>query len=119
MIVASCHCGDVRLELRQAPRTVVSCNCSICRRYGALWAYYRPSSVRIRAHRGALARYAWRLRVRDYCHCRRCGCVTHYVYRGRQRERVMGINARLLEPAVLAGVRIRRLDGAKTWKLLD
>jgi hypothetical protein len=31
----------------------------------------------------------------------------------------VGVNARNFEPAVLAGVRIRRLDGASTWKYLD
>ena len=44
-LTGTCHCGAVRIRVRQAPRTVTSCNCSICRRYGALWAYYQASSV--------------------------------------------------------------------------
>ena len=36
----------------QAPR-LTSCNCSICRRYGTLWAYYNFSEVRVIAARGA------------------------------------------------------------------
>jgi len=47
MIEASCHCGAVRIEVPSAPETVTSCNCSICRRYGVLWAYYQPQSVRV------------------------------------------------------------------------
>jgi hypothetical protein len=31
----------------------------------------------------------------------------------------MGVNARNFEPSVLGTVRIRRLDGADTWKYLD
>jgi hypothetical protein len=31
----------------------------------------------------------------------------------------MGVNARLLEPEVLEGIRVRRLDGARTWKFVD
>jgi len=31
----------------------------------------------------------------------------------------MGVNARNFEPAALGPVRIRRLDGAATWKFLD
>jgi hypothetical protein len=31
----------------------------------------------------------------------------------------MGINARNLNPVVLKSVRVRRLDGAATWKYLD
>ena len=39
MIRASCHCGAVCLEIDAAPAEVTECNCSICRRYGGLWAY--------------------------------------------------------------------------------
>jgi hypothetical protein len=49
MIESSCHCGAVKLEIAVAPETVTECNCSICRRYGVLWAYYAPSQVRIGA----------------------------------------------------------------------
>jgi hypothetical protein len=31
----------------------------------------------------------------------------------------MGINVRNFDPADIASIRIRRLDGAKTWKFLD
>ncbi len=31
----------------------------------------------------------------------------------------MGVNARLLEPEVLERIRVRRLDGARTWEYLD
>ena len=116
---ASCHCGAIRIRVRQAPRTVTSCNCSICRRYGALWAYYARASVEVSAPRGALAKYAWNRRIRDYYRCRRCGCVTHYEYRGKRRGTTVAVNAANFEPGFLKGVRIRHLDGAATWKMLD
>ena len=47
MIEASCHCGAVTLEVAAAPEILTSCRCSLCRRYGALWAYYSPKQVRI------------------------------------------------------------------------
>jgi len=31
----------------------------------------------------------------------------------------MGVNARLFPPEILAAARVRRLDGAVTWKYLD
>jgi hypothetical protein len=31
----------------------------------------------------------------------------------------MGVNARLMDPAVVAAARIRRFDGADTWEFLD
>jgi hypothetical protein len=47
MITASCHCGQVTLEIEVAPVEVTDCTCSICRRYGVLWAYYSPKQVRV------------------------------------------------------------------------
>jgi len=118
-LVASCHCGAVRIEVRRLVRTLTRCNCSICRRYGALWAYYSPRSVRIQAPRGGLAKYSWKRRIRDYFRCARCGCVTHYAYRRQARRTTLAVNAANFEPALLAGVRIRHLDGAGSWKFLD
>ncbi len=31
----------------------------------------------------------------------------------------MGVNVRLMDPEILAGTKIRHLDGADTWKYLD
>ena len=39
MLIATCHCGAVRLQIPRKPRTLTDCNCSICRRYGTRWAY--------------------------------------------------------------------------------
>ena len=47
MIRAACHCTAVRLEVEHAPRWVYDCNCSVCRRYGVLWAYYKPGEVNV------------------------------------------------------------------------
>ena len=37
-VAASCHCGACILAVAVAPVEVTDCNCSICRRYGVLWA---------------------------------------------------------------------------------
>jgi hypothetical protein len=49
----------------------------------------------------------------------KCGCVTHYKYRKQSDWNTVGVNAVNFDPTVIAAARIRRLDGAKTWKLLD
>jgi hypothetical protein len=118
-LTAVCHCGAVRIHVRRAPRTLIRCNCSICRRYGALWAYYRPSSVRIEAPAKGLMRYAWNRKIRDYHRCRQCGCVTHYTYRKKSAWNTVGVNASNFDPDVVATSRVRHLDGAKSWKFVD
>jgi len=118
-LAGSCHCGAVRLVVPRRPRSLTECNCSICRRYGALWAYYRASAVRVRHARGAAERYLWGEGSLRFVRCARCGCVTHWEPTRPGPARRMGVNARLLDPEAILGVRVRRLDGARTWRYLD
>jgi hypothetical protein len=115
MLEASCHCAGVRISIELAPTEVTSCNCSICRRLGTLWAYYSPAQVRVT---GTTATYRWGDRSLDFHHCPTCGCATHWTPVDPARAR-MGVNARLLDPAILTAARTRHLDGADTWKYLD
>lgn len=117
MIQASCHCGAVVLDIAEAPSEVTDCNCSICRRYGVLWAYYEPKHVEVRAGDGA-DRYLWGDRSTAFHRCRTCGCVTHWSAVDPARDRT-GVNARLMAPEVLARARVRHLDGAVTDEYLD
>jgi hypothetical protein len=115
MVETSCHCGAVKLEVESAPTQLTSCNCSICRRLGTLWCYYAPSQVRVT---GATATYRWGDKMLDLHRCNTCGCVTHWVSIDPATNR-MGVNARLMDPVVIADVRVRRFDGADTWEFLD
>lgn len=118
MIESSCHCGAVKLEIAAPPETVTDCNCSICRRYGVLWAYYSPRDVRITAGESATKIYMWDDKSIEFHHCDNCGCVTHWAPVDKTRDR-MGVNGRLIAPDILAEARVRHLDGAVTWKYLD
>ena len=116
MVEASCHCGAVRIEVESAPPTqLTSCNCSICRRLGTLWAYYPPAGVRVT---GQTDSYIWGDRTLELHRCATCGCVTHWTPLRDDIERV-GVNARLMDPAVGAAAKVRRFDGADTWNWLD
>ncbi len=118
MIESSCHCGAVRLEIETAPAEVTNCNCSICRRYGVLWAYYSPKLVRITPETGATDIYMWDDKAIEFHRCKVCGCVTHWAPVDKKHDR-MGVNARLMAPEVLAQASVRFLDGAVTEKYLD
>ena len=117
-IDASCHCGAIHLDIAAAPATVTDCNCSICRRYGVLWAYYSPHDVRIVAAPDATDVYMWDDRAIEFHRCKTCGCVTHWAPVDRTADR-MGVNARLMDLHVVAAARLRKLDGAVTEKYVD
>ena len=121
LLHASCHCGAVRLEIKQKPRQLTDCNCSICCRYGALWCYYTETSVKVILSRtNALTAYSWGTKSLRFQHCTTCGCVAyHEPSRKRDAATRLGVNARLMDPDEIANVRVRKLDGASTWKYLD
>jgi hypothetical protein len=118
MIEASCHCGAVRMEVAERPQQLTSCNCSICRRLGVLWAYYHPDQVTFLRGRGATVPYVQGDRTLAIHHCPTCGCVTHWESLKTEVDR-MAVNAQLIDPAEIADVRVRRFDGASTWTYLD
>ena len=118
-VAGSCHCGAVRFTLASAPETVTECNCSICRRYGVIWAYYATDQVQFEPAQPATDTYLWDDRSLAFHRCQVCGCVTHWEPEPSRDLNRMGINARLLEPVVLAAARLRRLDGAVTERYID
>jgi hypothetical protein len=119
MLTATCHCGAVQVQVPRRPRTLTDCNCSICRRYGTLWAYYKASAVRVTGAPGATREYSWGDKSLRFVGCRTCGCITHWEPTRPGKDSKMGVNARNFEPSAIKSVRVRRLDGASTWKFLD
>lgn len=116
--VATCLCGAVRLEIARAPRQLTECNCSGCRRWGALWSYHSERTVRVVAARGATRAHSWGSKRLAFHHCTTCGCLTHHRLVRRRPDGTVAVNARLLPPETTAGLRIRLLDGAATWKVI-
>jgi len=117
MIEAACHCGAVRLTAPEPPHTVTECNCSICRRLGARWAYYSPADVGL-PKPGSTQPYVWGDRMLAFHRCRSCGVTTHWQSLDGTQER-MAINARIMDSLDWSAMRVRQFDGADTWKYLD
>lgn len=118
-IEGTCLCKTVRIGVTRLPRRVTQCNCSVCRSYGTLWAYYRRSAVSITAPRGALENYSVRTGGLKFVRCRSCGCVVCWDGPGKGRDQRMGVNTRLLDHARMADVSVKVLDGDKTWRFVD
>ncbi len=119
MLAATCHCGDVKIEVPSRPDTVTLCNCSICRRLGALWAYYKVGTVRVTGHPENTNSYIWGDKTLRTVRCRRCGCVTHWEPLSLAAGGRMAVNVRNFDPEEFDELRIRRFDGARSWKYVD
>jgi hypothetical protein len=116
--LATCHCGAVTISLAARPTEITECNCSLCKSYGVLWAYYYTDDIVVAPNPPPTDTYAWNGKNVDFHRCKNCGCVTHWTPRNTKRDR-RGINARLLPSDVLAAARLRHRDGAVTGKYLD
>jgi hypothetical protein len=112
MLSGACHCGAVHVTIPRKPRSVTDCNCSICRRYGVLWAYYKAATVRVEAKRGATQSYSWGRKSLKFVRCKKCGCIVCWQPAKPGAKSWMGVNYRNFGLELLNAVRIRRLDGA-------
>ena len=118
MLAATCHCASVRVEVPRRPRSLTNCNCSICRRYGVLWAYYKDAEVRLVAEPGATDEYTWGQKSQKFIRCKTCGCVMQWKKFDVGPSTWAGVNVRNFEPSALGPVKIRLFDGAESWKLV-
>lgn len=95
-VSSTCHCKSVRLTFPRPTDPVNECLCSICRRYGALWAYYKPSEVQMQIEGHETETYIWGPGETIFHRCGGCGCVTHWTAADKDKL-VTGVNCRLLE----------------------
>ena len=118
MIEGSCHCGAVRWRLEATPEAATACNCTVCRRYGVLWAYgHEGEDVEVSGTtrtylRGESSPLAFHF-------CADCGCIAYWravaPHEGRRR---IAVNLRLAETEAVASIPSDHLDGLESWRNL-
>jgi hypothetical protein len=94
---ATCHCGAVELEL-DLPDGIVDprrCNCSICRRKGAVVASVPLSGIRIVKGAEQLKLYQFNTGTAKHYFCSNCGIYTHH--QRRSNPHLYGYNVGCLE----------------------
>ena len=74
LLHGSCHCGAVKFEVRTAVEPAVRCNCSLCRRRGALMSpTFAAADLKIVSGEDALSMYQFNSRVAKHFFCKHCG----------------------------------------------
>lgn len=115
----ACHCGAVRLTLPSAPEKATRCNCSLCRRLGAVFGFYEFGTVQIQGHPESTTEYVWGDKTLRTVRCKNCGCTTHWEPLNPEPGAKHGVNLNNFDPQLLESAQVRRFDGAVTWKFLD
>ncbi|MAO41384.1 MAG: aldehyde-activating protein [Pseudohongiella sp.] len=93
----NCHCGAVEIELH-LPDGVVSprrCDCSFCRRRGAIMGTTSLPAIRIVKGEDVLSLYQFNTQVARHYFCSQCGIYTHHQRRSDPNE--YGFNVGCLE----------------------
>lgn len=107
---ASCHCGTVEIEVN-LPSGLIDisrCDCSMCRRRGAIVAAVPLSGIKILKGADALTLYQFNTKTAKHYFCRNCGTYTHHQRRLNPAE--YGFNVGCLE-----GVNPLKIDGIPTY----
>lgn len=118
-MIGECHCGACSWTLEGDPGPITACNCSLCHRYGALWAYdYEGERAAVG---GDIA--AYRRREKDdpaleILFCAACSCVLAWraLRVGEDGRRRMAVNVRLAPPEAVAHLPIDHFDGLETFE---
>lgn len=106
---ATCHCGAVELEIDlpngiEDPRR---CDCSMCRRKGAIAASVPLTALRIVKGHATLRLYQFNTRTAKHYFCSVCGIYTHHQRRSNPHQYAFNVGClEGVNPYELGAVRI-------------
>ena len=118
VLEGSCHCGAAGWTLKGDPGTVTACNCTLCRRYGTLWAYdFEGERINLRGSTTSYTRVGKADPALEILFCPTCGCVISW--RGlrvsEDNRRRIAVNIRLASPDEVASLPVDHFDGLDTF----
>jgi len=84
----TCHCRAVQfeVELENGFENLRRCNCSLCRRKGAVMASVPIARLRVTKGADKLSLYQWNTRQAKHYFCSICGIYTHHQRRSNPNE---------------------------------
>ena len=111
-VIASCHCCSIELELLLPNGFELRrCNCSICRRKGAIVGSVLINNLKILKGESFLTLYQFNTNTAKHYFCSACGIYTHHQRRSNPQEFsfntgcVEGFNAEdHPEPEIIDGI---------------
>lgn len=114
----SCHCGVVQWEFRGNIPDATICNCTVCRRYGALWAYeYDGHGIHVDDPTSAMTAYVCGSHTISFNFCKLCGNLVSWrcLKPNDDGRRRIAINLRLADPKDVEEIPLQRFDGLHSF----
>jgi hypothetical protein len=106
-----CHCGEVRFEVTADLSNVVSCNCSICQKRGALWCFVPSASFALRAGADNLRDYQFGKKKLHHLFCPICGVGSFSRGMAPDGSEMVALNVCCLDDVDVATLTPTRFDG--------
>jgi len=109
----SCHCGRIAFELEGEVDKAIDCNCSMCRRRGALLAFYPREALRLSTPEADMATYTFNKHALQHRFCPACGIAPFSEgVDPRTGAKTVAVNVRCLPDVDLDALSITKVDGA-------
>ena len=107
----SCHCGKVRFEVDAELDHVRVCDCSVCRKRGALNHRVEEGRLRILTPLSETSVYEWNTRIAKDYFCPMCGILPFR--RPRNGADIWTVNVRCLEGVDLDSIPVKHVHGSE------
>ncbi|MCX7645415.1 MAG: GFA family protein [Rhodobacteraceae bacterium] len=108
----SCQCGRVAWEVDIDLAGAVSCNCSRCRRLGAVLAFAPRMAFTLHSGEGALSEYLFNTRTIRHLFCRTCGIEGFAFGAMPDGTEVVAVNVNCLAGVDARTLPVTAVDGA-------
>jgi len=109
----SCHCGRISFTLEGDVTEAIDCNCSMCRRRGALLAFFPRSALSLVSREGDYGTYRFNTGKIAHHFCLACGISPFSeAIHPKTGMPTVAVNVRCLPGVDLAGLAIKPVDGA-------
>ncbi len=132
-VIASCHCGDTKIELAQKPTHAHECNCSFCARAGAIWGFVARADMTLTTQTNDTI-YSASGGLNQHHFCARCGMQTwgdspdwaqNFNIDGTPKDgvdpdsvptaRSYYVNLRLIDGLDWTSIHLEKVDGRNNW----
>lgn len=108
----SCHCGRIAFTVEGDVDEAIECNCSMCRRRGALLAAFPREALKLRTPESDMGAYRFNKGAIDHHFCPNCGIAPFSEGKGPDGKAMTMVNVRCLTDVELSKLKVTQFDGA-------
>ncbi|MEO8742469.1 MAG: GFA family protein [Lysobacteraceae bacterium] len=109
----SCHCGRIAFDLEGDVNEAIDCNCSMCRRRGALLAFFPREALTLKTPEADYATYRFNSKRLAHHFCPNCGIAPFSEGAHPKTGAMMAtVNVRCLADLDLSTLSVKPVDGA-------